>query len=153
MRPLAAKLSLKKLLSPPQTNVATSRHGSGPAKITTLELTKIRHELQHSQKRFQHLKYQNSILIEKHRTLLAMLECGVCNETMREPCMLWHCGHIFCNQCLELWFQHRVDPFTGKQLPRICPKCHKGVRAKPVISKCLKKQLHSRLEALLPTSG
>ncbi|KAF8575014.1 hypothetical protein K439DRAFT_1623909 [Ramaria rubella] len=114
-------------------DVATSRHGSGPAKITTLELTKIQHELQHSWKRFQHHKYQNSILIEKHRTLLAILECGVCNETMCEPCIIGYgvVAMYFVTSALSSGFSTGWTPL----------QCRKCIRAKPVITYTVRNML------------
>lgn len=40
--------------------------------------------------------------------------CGICNDVLSQP-VETACGHLFCSECLSLWFQARQE--------RLCPSC------------------------------
>ncbi|XP_068750112.1 E3 ubiquitin-protein ligase RNFT1-like [Montipora capricornis] len=47
--------------------------------------------------------------------------CPICQEELKEPIMLRTCKHIFCEDCISLWFDRE----------RTCPMCRAKVVADP----------------------
>lgn len=55
------------------------------------------------------------------------LECTVCSEIMHVPFVL-ACGHSFCYECLNAWFENKVN----------CPTCRLDLEQVPVVNIHLK---------------
>jgi hypothetical protein len=42
--------------------------------------------------------------------------CPICHDTLSRPAKT-HCGHIFCDDCLEIWLDRE----------RSCPMCRSSI--------------------------
>lgn len=49
------------------------------------------------------------------------LLCGICKEVFKKP-LAMHCGHTYCEECLEKWFD------SARRMEKTCPVCRRDVR-------------------------
>ncbi|GBL48628.1 hypothetical protein CJJ07_001316 [Candidozyma auris] len=59
--------------------------------------------------------------------IVSSLECSICSEVMHVP-FLASCGHTFCYNCLNAWFETKIN----------CPTCRAELEQPPVLNIQLK---------------
>lgn len=64
------------------------------------------------------------------------LRCPICNDPFRSPVNCIQCGHTFCEECIQQWYQQQTS----------CPVCReRGYLFVPVITRVLLNQLNRLL--------